>query len=303
MWRRIYRGVTMIEKLKYFIKEGLRSIWVNRMMSIASILVLCICLVMLGTTQLMVSNISNFLTQLESKNQIMVYLKVSVGPAGVASIEKQIKATPNVASYTFLTKEQNFALSKKTLDEQTILLQGIDSSSFPSSYQVRLVDLTKYAQTVAVFEKIPGVDYVSRDQGLASIMTNIKKVVSIAGFWLFVLLAIISLFIISNTIKLALFSRKREINIMKFVGATDWFIRWPFIVEGLMIGLISAVIALIAQYYIYTGPVEGIIRMIKVTEPISYSGQLYIILPGFLLGGVVVGVLGSVVSVRRYLRV
>jgi Cell division protein len=293
----------MIEKLRYFIKEGMRSIWVNRMMSFASVLVLCVCLVMLGTTFLTTFNISNFITELESKNQIMVYLQKTVGPAGVGSIEKQIKATPNVESYVFLTQEQNFELSKKTLGEQKILLQGIDSTAFPASFQVKLVDLTKYAQTVAAFEKIQGVDYVSRDQGLASIMTNIQKVVSIAGFWLFVILAVISLFIISNTIKLALFSRKREINIMKFVGATDWFIRWPFIVEGLIIGLISAVIALIAQYYIYTGLVEGIIRMINVTEPISYGGQLYIILPGFLLGGVLVGALGSVMSVRRYLRV
>lgn len=292
----------MIEKLRYFIKEGMRSIWVNRMMSFASVLVLCICLVMLGTTLLTTFNIGTFITQLESKNQVMVYLDMKVGPAGIASVEKQIQATPNISSYVFLTKEQNYNLSKSTLGEQKILLQGIDSSAFPCSFQIKLTDLNKYMQTVASLEKIKGVDFVSRDQGLAKIMTNVKQVVSIAGFWLFIILAVISLFIISNTIKLALFGRKREINIMKFVGATDWFIRWPFIVEGLMIGILSSVIALLAQYYIYTGPISGIIRMVKVT-PLDYGSQLYIILPGFFIGGILVGALGSVVSVRRYLRV
>jgi cell division transport system permease protein len=293
----------MIEKIRYFIKEGMRSIWVNRMMSFASVIVLCVCLIMLGTTLLASVNIGSFLTQLESKNQIMVYLDKSTKDADVARVGNTIKSMPNIKDCEFLSKDQIFSEAKKTLGEQSILMTGIDSSAFDSAYQVKIQDLSTYSQTVDALGKIDGVKYVRQDQGLASILNNIQNVVSLAGFWLFVILAVISLFIISNTIKLAMFSRKREINIMKFVGATDWFIRWPFIIEGLMIGLVSGLIALVAQYYVYTQLIVGVIKMLNIVEPINYGGFLWIILPGFLFGGIIVGTLGSAVSVRKYLKV
>jgi cell division transport system permease protein len=292
----------MIEKIRYFLKEGLRGIWVNHMMSLASIIVLCICLIMLGTSLLSSLNINNFISQLESKNQIMVYLENNATDAEIASVGKSISALPNVKESVFFTKQEIFEQAKKTLGEQNVLLNGIDSSAFDCAYQVKISDISKFSQTVTALEKISGVKYVRQDQGLANILTRIKKVVSMAGFWLFVILAVISLFIISNTIKLAMFNRKREINIMKFVGATDWFIRWPFIIEGLIIGLISGGIALIAQYFIYINAISSIISMLNL-KPISYSSSAFIIIPGFLIGGVAVGILGSVVSVRKYLKV
>ncbi|HEX2938231.1 MAG TPA: FtsX-like permease family protein, partial [Ruminiclostridium sp.] len=160
-----------------------------------------------------------------------------------------------------------------------------------------------YSKTVDTIEKIDGVKYVRQDEGLASRLVSIRKVVGLTGFWLSIVLAVISLFIISNTIKLAMFSRKREINIMKFVGATDWFIRWPFIIEGLLIGLLAGVVALAAQYFVYQKFLSGIITVLNATKPLNYSGFLWFIVPGFLAGGVLVGVLGSVMSVRKYLKV
>ena len=293
----------MIEDLKYFIKEGFRSIWINRMMSFASILVLCICLVMLGTTLLTTFNINSFVTQLESKNQVMVFLDKKAKADDITRISNSINSMSNIRSSKFITNEQNYQLALKEFGKQKIMLNGINSSAFPCSYQVKFKDLTKYSQTVSALEAIKGVEYVSQDEGLASKLTDVKKGVSIAGFWLFVILAVISLFIISNTIKLALFGRKREVNIMKFVGATDWFIRWPFIIEGLMIGIISAFLALIAQYYVYTGLICGAIKMLNVVKPLNYGSELWIIFPGFLVGGIIVGALGSVLSVRRYLKV
>jgi cell division transport system permease protein len=293
----------MIEKIRYFLKEGLRSVWVNRMMSFASIIVLCVCLVMLGTTFLSAANINNFIVQLESKNQIMVYLDNDIDDAGITSVGSSIKAIPNISASEFLTKDQIFIEAQKTLGDQNVLLTGIDSSAFDCAYQVELKDLTKFSQTVAELGKIDGVKYVRQDEGLASILTNVKKVVSLTGFWLFVIMAVISLFIISNTIKITLFSRKREINIMKFVGATDWFIRCPFVIEGVILGIFSGAVALLVQYLIYTKLISGVINMLNITTPLNYSGELRIIAPGFLIGGVLVGALGSAVSVRRYLKV
>lgn len=293
----------MLEKIRYLLKEGLRSVWVNRMMSLASIAVLCICLIMLGTTYLSSQNISNFIEQLESKNQIMVYMENDIDDAGVASVGNAIKSIPNVSSMTFLSKEQIYAEAKSTLGKQSILLTGIDSSAFDSAYQVKLKDLSKFSETVNALEKIDGVKYVRQDEGLAEILTRFKRVVGMTGFWLFVIMAVISLFIISNTIKLALFNRKREINIMKFVGATDWFIRVPFIIEGIILGVLAGGIALILQYFIYTKLIAGVITMLNITSPISYSNELRVIVPGFLISGMLVGALGSVMSVRKYLKV
>lgn len=293
----------MIEKIRYFIKEGFRGIWVNRMMSLASILVLCICLIMLGTSLTATLNINNIVGQLESKNQIMVYLKGDIKQADIDRVGDTISSMPNVKSTGFLTKDDIFAEAKKTLGKQKVLLTGIDASAFDCAYQVTLKDMSKFSSVVSSIEKIDGVKYVRHDEGLANRLVSIKKVVSIAGIWLFVILALISLFIISNTIKLAMFSRKREINIMKFVGATDWFIRWPFIIEGLLIGLISGIVALIAQYFIYAKFLGKVIAVINATQPLSYGNFLLYIIPGFLIGGIFVGILGSVMSVRKYLKV
>lgn len=293
----------MIEKIRYLLKEGLRSVWVNRMMSLASIAVLCVCLIMLGTTFLSSKNINNFIEQLESKNQIMVYMENDIDDAGITSVGNSIKSISNVSSMAFLSKDKIFAEAKTTLGSQNILLTGIDSSTFDCAYQVQLKDLSKFSQTVDNLEKIDGVKYVRQDEGLASILTRIKKVVSMTGFWLFIIMAVISLFIISNTIKLALFSRKREVNIMKFVGATDWFIRVPFIIEGVILGILAGLIALILQYFIYTKLISSVISLVNVAAPVNYSSELWVIVPGFLISGILVGALGSAMSVRKYLKV
>lgn len=292
-----------MERIRYFFKEGLRSIWINRMMSAASIIVLGVCLIMLGTTILTSLNINNFITQLESKDQIMVYLNNNITQSGIDQVGDAIKAIPNVSDSTFLTKDQIFAQAKQTLGNEDVLLTGINSSAFDSAYQVKISDMSKYSQTVTDLSKISGVKLVQQDAGLAALLYKVRRVVSIAGFWLFVVMAVISLFIISNTIKLAMFSRKREINIMKFVGATDWFIRWPFIIEGVLIGLVASAAALLVQWYIYTRLISGFIKVLNVTTPLSYSGAVWFIAPGFLIAGMLVGALGSVMSLHKYLKV
>lgn len=293
----------MIEKIRYFIKEGLRSIWINRVMSLASLLVLCICLLMLGTSYIASLSISGMIDKLESKNQIMVYLNRNLKQSDIDKIGEKIQDIPTVESSKFISKQDIFDQAKETLDKQKILLSGIDASAFDDAYQVNVSRSEEYEQTVRKLEKIDGVKYIRQDAGLAGMLSNIKRAVNFAGFWLFMILAVVSLFIISNTIKLAMFNRKREINIMKFVGATDWFIRWPFIIEGLLIGLISGVVALVLQYFIYIKIIASVVSMLSVVSLIDYSSILWIIIPGFLLGGMVVGILGSVVSVRKYLKV
>lgn len=292
-----------MEKIRYFLKEGLRSIWINRMMSAASIITLGVCLIMLGTTILTSLNINKFITELESKDQIMVYLNNNISQDGIDQAGNAIKAISNVSDSKFLTKDEIFAQAKQTLGSEDILLTGINSSAFDCAYQVKIRDLSKYSQTVTDLSKISGVKLVQQDGGLANVLYKIRRVVSIAGFWLFIIMAVISLFIISNTIKLAMYNRKREINIMKFVGATDWFIRWPFIIEGILIGFVASAAALLVQWYVYTRLISGFIKVLNITTPFDYSGIVYLIAPGFLISGMLVGALGSAMSLHKYLKV
>lgn len=292
-----------MEKIKYFIKEGFRSIWVNRMMSFASIIVLGICLIMLGTSVLVSYNIDSLMSQLESKNQIMVYIDKSAKQDVVAKVGESIKAIPNVNKSNFITREDNFNEAQKVLSNEKVLLTGIDSSAFDYAYQVEIKDISQYSATVSKLQQISGVKYVRQDEGFANTLSKISRAINLAGFWLFIVMAVISLFLISNTIKLAMYSRKREINIMKFVGATDWFIRWPFLIEGLIIGIIAGSAALLAQWYVYTGFIVRFMAVLNMQNPVEFGDELHIIVPGFLVAGVLVGMMGSAVSVRKYLKV
>lgn len=294
----------MIERIRYFVREGFRSIWVNRMMSLASVLVLSICLVMLGTTMLSSLNIGRIISQLEAKNQIMVFLKSNATQAQIDEVGSAIQAMPNVQSSKFLSKDDIFSQAKQELGKQDAsLIAGLSSSDFDCAYQVQIKDLSQYEQTVNALSKLPSVKTVRQDIDLARVLSNISRAVNIAGFWLFVIMAVVALFLISNTIKLAMFSRKREINIMKFVGATDWFIRWPFIIEGILIGIIAGAVALLVQWYVYTHLVVKLFGVLKVVAPLDYFALSNTIAPAFLLAGALVGALGSVLSVHRYLKV
>jgi cell division transport system permease protein len=292
-----------MEKLKYFLKEGFRSIWVNRMMSLASVLVLGICLLMMGTTLLVSMNIDKLMTQLISKDQIMVFIKSDTSADAISQLGSSIQALPNVSGCTFLSRDEIFNQAKEELGSQNILLSGIDSSAFDSAYQVKINNISDYTATVNAINKMTGVKFVRQDSELADTLSKIRNAVYFAGLWLFAIMAVISLFLISNTVKLAMFNRKREINIMKYVGATDWFIRWPFIIEGVIIGLIASSAALLAQWLIYRNFIINVLSVFNLAQPLRFGSIANFIVPGFLLAGLFFGVLGGVVSVRKYLKV
>ena len=292
-----------MERFQYFVKEALRNLWVNRMMSLASVSVLILCMVFLGTSLLISHNIRELLDQLNSANQIMLFLEGDVTQEQVDSIEAQIKAVPNVKSVTFLTREDMFNEAKRLMDQESILLAGLSGMDFHPAFQIAVEDMSQFTQTTAALKKIESGGYIQQDPTLAQTLANIRKAVYIVGFWLFVIMSVVALFIIINTIKVAMFNRRREINIMKFVGATDAFIRWPFIMEGICLGLISSVLALGIQVLLYDLMVLRVFNALVVFRAISIRSELWWVAGGFITAGVAVGVIGSVVSVRKYLRV
>lgn len=292
-----------MEKIRYFIREGFKNIWVNRMMTVASVCVLTVCLVLLGSSLLVSVNVRSLISQMEDTNQIMVYIKDNVDQKGIDALGQTLSGISNVEKVVFVSKEEALESQKKALGSDAVLLQGYENDNFyPNAYRVQVRDMNRYSATAGAISKLDGVETVKANSDVAGKLNNISRVIGIVGFWLFVLLAAVSLFLISNTIKVAVYVRRREVNIMKFVGATDGFIRWPFVIEGILLGLVSGALACVTQWYVYRGLISRLFGVLNV-HIMAFGGNYWYLGMGFAAAGILVGVLGSLISVRRYLRV
>lgn len=293
-----------MSKLAYFIKEGFKGVWSNRLMSIASIGTLTACLIILGSALLVIYNITVFIEGIEDQNEIAVFLDDHLTQAEIDEVGDQIEQLTNVTECTYISKEQGFETYKSTLGEQSEVLAGLeDDNPLPNSYNVRIDDLTLFDQTVYQIEQIPGVDKLRQRSDVADKLVQVRQITMVASVSLIVLLLFVAMFIISNTIKLAMYVRSREINIMKYVGATNWFIRWPFILEGLILGALGAALAYAIQWYIYVYAFEGMLGQLDLITIVSFSQVAFPLAVGFLGLGLIIGIFGSAISIRKYLKV
>ena len=303
-----------LHSLGYLFSEGLKSLWKNRTMSIASIGVLIACLLMTGVAGLLSLNLSTVMATVESNNSITVFLDADVPSLTAVKIGEEIRQIDNVATCTFRQKDDALADiihsmsgdqgSSSSGEDSGDLFYGLQGSDnpLPDSYVISMDDLSQYSATAAQIEAIDGVDYVNNYQEVASMLSNMERLVRICSIGILALLAIVSLFIIANTVKVTLFSRRMEINIMKSVGATNSFVRLPFIVEGVVIGLLSGLISATVLYFAYDKAVEvayGIVPFLTFVNIHPYVGWLYL---GYIVAGMCFGILGGVISIGRYLK-
>ena len=224
----------------YLAKEGFKNVWNNRIMSIASVCVLISCLVLTGAAALFSMNVDNVVESVGKSNETSVYVKDGYSQLEAVYVGKAIEKLDNVESATFLSKEDAIKQYKSTLgDDLFAEMQG--RNKLPDSFIVVMKDLSKYDDTVAQIKKIDGVDSISNHRELAKKLTDISNLVNMICVAVVCALTIISIFIIANTIRATMYSRRFEISIMKSVGATNSFVRWPFLIEGMIIGLISAI--------------------------------------------------------------
>ena len=285
--------------VKYLFSEGFKNVWKNWMMSTASIGVLLLCLLLTGASALLSINISNTLNTIEAQNVIKVYLKDEIDREKALQLGEVLKSVDNVAVCEFYSKEQAV---EKFNDELGSAIESMkESNPLPDAYKVSLSDISKYEETVNKIKAIDGVDTVVNRSELFEKLTKFDKFVSLAGIILVVVLALVSLFIISNTIRLTMYNRRFEISIMKSVGATDWFVRIPFMVEGVIIGIIAAAISSVTLKFFY----DFVIKCIK--KNISFFSTPFsdVSLPlflSFLLAGILFGLIGGLISISKYLK-
>ncbi len=286
----------------YLLREGLRNIWTNRLMSFASIGVLICCLMLMGSAALVSINITEVMDWLGDKNVIKVFLNDGLTQEQTEQMEYIIRDVGNIETIEFVDRKQAYESIVSRMTDQPELILAIDDTGdfLPDAYSITLIDNGKYSETVTILQSLDNVYAVSDKSDLAHKLESINQVVSVVSVWIVGLLFVISLFIITNTIKLTMYVRRLEISIMKSVGATDWFIRLPFLVEGIIIGLISGLVSFGLVTYIYLTATSAVSTVLSVGL-IAYStlwGWCLLIFPGI---GVLVGAVGSLISIRKYL--
>ncbi len=298
-----------IGNLKYLLKEGLRNLWANRLMTLASVGVLTACLLLIGCAILFSDNVNSVVGYVEDQNEIVVFLDKENTEDENAALRTQIEEMADVESVTYTSKEQAWEIQKDKLGAAAALLEENGDNPYYAYFTVREKDLSKINETTAALSALDGVKQVNSSNEFATAVISLRRMVSIFGGILILALVLVSLVIIANTIRAAVFSRRKEINIMKYVGATNSFIRLPFLVEGVALGFLSALIAFLLCWICYallvsslTGNSETFLAAaLENILPFSaVAGKLALL---FFGAGTVTGTLGSVISVRNHLKV
>ena len=287
----------------YYIKEGVRSIFAHGFMSFAAVCTIVACLLIMGTFSLVAVNLEHNLSKLEDENQFLAYIDENLPEEEARALERAVEAIPNVREAIFISREE--AMEKFLEDKDEELFGLVPASNYRHRFSVHVNDIESFRETVQKVINLPGIaGYVAAFEVADGFVTARNVAGGIAAI-LIAILFLISLFIISNTIKLATFTRREEIAIMKMCGATDAFVRWPFVFEGLILGLLGAGAAFLLQWGIYELIANSITGGIGLNfiEIVHFDVMRLRVLGIFAGAGFLIGVGGSLLAIRKFLQV
>ncbi|MDQ0150755.1 cell division transport system permease protein [Eubacterium multiforme] len=294
-----------INTVSHFISDASKSLRRNKTICFASVITVLITFFVLGIFLLMTKNVGLALDNVQSKVELKVFLKDDIKLIEKREVEIKLHELPGVKEVQYESKDDAFKSFQESTKENKGLLEGysLDKNPFPASYIVKLSD-PSYAKSVTEgIKNLPGVESIGNQQDLINTITKVVNAIKGVGLVLFIILVGVAVFLIMNTTKLTVYSRRREVGIMKFVGATDWFIRWPFIIEGMIIGLVGALLSVLLIFIAYKGFItwiSGKLLLISLV-PLSYVGTSLLLY--FALGGLVVGGVASYAALRKFLIV
>ncbi|MBQ4578640.1 MAG: permease-like cell division protein FtsX [Clostridia bacterium] len=288
----------------YYIREGLSSVFVHGFTSLAAMLVIAACLMITGMFSLVAYNLDLQVQELSGKSEIVIYIDDSVSRADAQALGQKIKALDNIKTAVFVTKEQLFEDYLDSLGEDAYVMEELrNDNPLRDSYQITMEDVSLHAETVESLEKIKGVAASSSMQEVSERLIQIRRVINLISYTMVALLGAVSVFIIANTVKLAMFARKEEIAVMKMVGATNHFIRAPFVVEGIFIGLSAAVLAFFVQWGVYAYVGGQLAEGTAILTMVPFVTVWKRVLSLTAAAGLLLGVGGSVITIRRFLKV
>ena len=294
-------------RLGYLIGEGFSNVFKNKKSTMASIIIMCATMIIFGLFLIIGENVNHFVDNLKLQQGFQAFMKEDATQEEMDEVKEKIRLIDGVSTIDFVSKEQGLNTMKEKLKDEKGVLDGFNVQKIKASYIVKVTDLEKSKTIQDEVEKIDNVVKITNSNETAMKLISIAKVIRIATGVILLLLIVISTFIISNTIKLTVHSRRKEISIMKYVGATNSFIRWPFIVEGIVIGIISSIISIIivgGTYNIITTKMAAsdFVRVMGMNL-LGLNEMLTSIIIVYLILGIGIGTVGSVVSMRKYLKV
>lgn len=293
-----------LNKLGYLFKEGFRSIFSHGFMSFASVTIIIACLIIMGSFSLVAVNIDALIETLEDQNQMLAFVDEAYSTEEAASLQSAVESVPNVASCQFVTREQALEEWKAQFDHPE-LFEDIESTLLRDRYIIYLDDISLMEQTKTDVMKIEGILDVNAEIKISQGFVTVRNIVSVISMAIIIILLVVSVFIMANTVKLTTFGRREEIAIMKMVGASNAFIRFPFVIEGLTLGLLGAVIAFFAQWGLYSFICNKIMLSIigSFVDVIPFTSMLSPVLIVYLGIGGIVGAFGGIIAIRNYLKV
>ena len=288
----------------YLLREGIRGVFLHGFMSFAAIWVTVASLLIMGTFSLVLYNLNEMIIELEQDNQVLVYIDEDYSQAKAKSVGSQINMITNVHNAEFVSREE--ALEDFVEEQQDEdLFAGLESSTFRDRYVVSMEDNSLMRETCEEIENIEGVADTTAHYEISEGFQTIQRILNLASFIIIAVLFVVSMLIISNTVKLAMYDRKEEIGIMKMVGATNGFIRWPFVVEGFILGFAASVVAFFLQWGLYNFLLAQIANVdsLQLFSMVPFVEVIELVAAAYAIVGFVVGVFGSLLSIRKFLKV
>lgn len=288
----------------YLTKMGAHNLIAHRSMSLSSISVLSACLLLIGISMMIIMNIQNLVKDVEKQNVIIAFVADNADDTSVAQIDSQLRAIPDVINVEFVSKEVAYAEQLEEFGVEKDLFEDVIENPLPDSFRISVGNLEEFQMTLQKIKAIPNVSAVRESQEVVNQITTMQKSITAICVILVVVLGVVSMFIVSNTIKLAMVSRKIDIQVMKSVGATNLFICWPFIIEGIIIGLISGIISLILTVVFERfegGAIMSLLEMFG-SKSVAMDEYLPLLSAAYIIFGVVISSVGSLASIRKYLK-
>ena len=288
----------------YLTKMGFHNLIVNRSMTLSSVSVLTVCLLLIGMSFLILANIQNLVKDVEKQNVVVAFAKEGVDEAGLNKMNIDFYSIENVENVQFVSKEEGFREQKAEMGIEDDLLNGIIDNPLPDSFRITVSNMETFQTTLAAIKAVQNVDTVQESQEVVNKITLLQKSITAIFLVMVVVLIIVSLFIITNTIRITMVGRKIDIQVMKSVGATNTFICWPFMIEGIMIGVVSGVIALILTYLFQVTEGDALNTLFELfgSSIVKVNDVLPVLFLGYMISGIFLGSFGSVVSIRKYLK-
>ncbi|MDO4943756.1 MAG: permease-like cell division protein FtsX [Ruminococcus sp.] len=299
-----------ISSFRYLVNQGFKGIWKNRMMTFASFCILLVSLLMVGLSCLVALNLTRVIGGIEGRSEIVVIVEDGTSDGDMAALEQKLKDIPNVNTVSLYTKEEAWEnMLKGMTEEEKDFFQYADDNPLPDTYKITVNDIEIMTDTTTQIETFDFVESTQSPTAFADILISIRRIFSIVAFCVVLALVVVCLIIISNTTRASVFTRRKEINIMKYVGATNAFIRIPFFVEGMIVGLVAAGGALLLTKFAYEGVYNifndnfSIWSILGMQNLYSFDELKLYICGAYLIAGALIGAVGTSISTGKHLKV